>query len=301
MTTHLTGTADQVTLPYMINAYTETPVDGSSTKAVLPKDIAHLPHDDYHPETDRMNVAESEGAVHRGSLDEQWAFIQKQMSMRPDFNAPNKWKVLTLWMTANDVCGECNGPMDLTLWAGKTNIFLNNVSTSMQNVLVNLVGMFDMSNVARVQRANVECDIEHRYILQECGCIDRGNSTQLKQLDENVHSMNAKLHEIAGTWQQKLKNESRGDMAVVMQGYLEHQGSIFKRSFLSKLDCFHPSAESHQDLAIGLWNTMLCGEREHLCGMSFNPDIAPTCPTESSVFYTGPDVTPIVPNGTKTG
>ncbi len=28
------------------------------------------------------------------------------------------------------------------------------------------------------------CDIEHRYILEECGCIDRGNATQLKSLDE---------------------------------------------------------------------------------------------------------------------
>ena len=101
-----------------------------SSKAVLPKDILHLPHDDYHPETDRLNFAESEvgllaclgdrggcgsaclpgglprcfstssgapssdrstrpdgcaqGAVHRGSLAEQWGFVEDATSKHVD-------------------------------------------------------------------------------------------------------------------------------------------------------------------------------------------------------------------------
>ena len=48
------------------------PLEGMSTTPVLPKDIPHMPHNDYHPITDHLNFAESEGAVHRGSLVEQW-------------------------------------------------------------------------------------------------------------------------------------------------------------------------------------------------------------------------------------
>ena len=39
----------------------ETPkLEGMSTTPVLPKDIAHMPHNDYHPATDHLNFAESE-------------------------------------------------------------------------------------------------------------------------------------------------------------------------------------------------------------------------------------------------
>lgn len=66
--------------------------------------------------------------------------------------------------------------------------------------------------------------------------------------------------------------------------------------FLNKLDCFHPSTTGHEDLAIGLWNSMLCvDDREKRCGQHFTMGIKPTCPTADSVFYTGPDVVPIVP------
>ena len=59
------GEADQLTLPYMLSQYSPKLV-GASSKAVLPNDITHLPSHDYHPKTDHLNVAESEGAVHRG-------------------------------------------------------------------------------------------------------------------------------------------------------------------------------------------------------------------------------------------
>lgn len=71
---------------------------------MLPRDIAHLPHNDYHPNTDRLNFAESEGAVHRGSLDEQWQFLTEQLPQYKDLD--KRWKVFTVWMMANDVSIE---------------------------------------------------------------------------------------------------------------------------------------------------------------------------------------------------
>ena len=85
---------------------------------------------------------------------------------------------------ANDVCGHCDGPMKDKYWIKGTNEVLYNISKTFNNVYVNLVSTLDLSNVARLQRSVEYCDIEHRYILHECGCIDTGNATQLKQLDE---------------------------------------------------------------------------------------------------------------------
>lgn len=114
------------------------PLAGMSDKAVLPNDIPHMPHNDYHPATDHLNFAESEGAVHRGSLKEQWGFAQKYLPQYPDHDT--RWKMMTVWMTANDVCGECKASSAddgmLELWGTQMDQFLNNVTTSMKKVCV---------------------------------------------------------------------------------------------------------------------------------------------------------------------
>jgi len=196
-------------------------------------------------------------------------------------------------MTANDVCGECNGPSNkIEHWGNVTDQLLQNVSNTLKNVYVNLVSTLDLSNVARLQRSELWCKTEHEF-LKECGCIDKGNATQLKWLDVNVHSFNSKLHEIAGNWYNKLKAQGRKDMAVQLQAYQEGIGPTLDISFLNQLDCFHPSAEAHQDLAIGLWDSMLCvNGRANRCGLHFSKNLPVLCPNISTVFYTGPDIIP---------
>jgi phospholipase B1 len=293
------GNADQLTVPYILGQYNPTgAVHGYSTAAIIPKDITNLPHNDYHPLTDHLNVAESEGAVHRGSMDEQWGIIQQQRKKYADFDDDvGSWKVITVWMTANDVCGKCDAPLANTTylnnWVSKTNELISNVSSTMKNVYINLVSTLDLSNIARLQRSNLKCLAEHKTIIQECGCIDKGNKTQLEMLDENTHTMNGELHKLASQWYTKLQQEGRKDMAVVSQSFQESIGSTLDLSFLNTLDCFHPSAKAHQLLAIGLWNSMLCiDDRKNRCGIHFSADMAVTCPTAKSVFYTGPDVIP---------
>mmetsp|Transcript_28617 Transcript_28617/g.69768 ORF Transcript_28617/g.69768 Transcript_28617/m.69768 type:complete len:87 (+) Transcript_28617:78-338(+) len=81
---------------------------------------------------------------------------------------------------------------------------------------------------------------------------------------------------------------------------MEGLGKQIDIDFLSDLDCFHPSHAAHQTLAIGLWNSMLCTDgREKRCGIYFSKDMKPTCPTGNSTFYTGKDVTPVVPPAIK--
>lgn len=62
----------------MLEMYADK-VEGSSEEAVVPNDFLHLPSGDYHPLTDKLNVAESEGAVHRGSMEEQWGYFNKSL------------------------------------------------------------------------------------------------------------------------------------------------------------------------------------------------------------------------------
>jgi hypothetical protein len=292
------GSESQLTMPWLLEQYSPK-VEGQSTKSVLPNGILHLPHGDYHPRTDGLNVAESEGAAHRGSVDEQWALIMAQKEKYPDFDS--SWKVLTYWMFANDVCGMCNHPANESdtykVWEEKTEQFLVNVTSTFRNVYVNLVSMLDLSNIHRIQQSKAYCSLEHRYILKECGCIDKGTPSQLSMLDENIHFMNKRLHQFSVDWRAKLAKQNRTDIAIVTQSGFEGIGKTLDSTFLSKLDCFHPAAKAHQSLGIGLWNSMLCTkDRKDRCGIVFKPDMQPTCPTEQSVFYTGPDVIPGPPN-----
>ena len=175
------GSAAQLTFPWMLSNYNPK-VGGQSTKSVIPRDIAKLPDGDYHPRTDYLNVAESSGAVHRGSMVQQWQYIQEQISdtsKYPGFD--DAWKVLTVWMTANDVCGagsECQHAIsekDLNHWVSTTDTLLRNVSQTMKKVYVNLVSTLDLSNIHRLQQeSGTFCKVEH-MIIRECGCIDRGN------------------------------------------------------------------------------------------------------------------------------
>jgi len=97
-------------------------------------------------------------------------------------------------MTANDVCGECdrdlNGTAYLTDWTNRTNNLIANVTSTMSNVYINLISTLNLSDIARIQKTTPYCKFLHEKVLKECGCIDRGNQTQLEMMDHNVHTMN---------------------------------------------------------------------------------------------------------------
>jgi hypothetical protein len=139
------GSDAQLTLPHLVDFYRPAsnasnasaklhgPLIGASTTAVFPAGISHLPHGDFHPKTDGLNVAESSGAVHRNSMVEQFALIQQQRAALPgldaDFDA--RWKLLTIWMTANDVCGLCDGTVSdafLDKWSAGYDALLANMT-----------------------------------------------------------------------------------------------------------------------------------------------------------------------------
>lgn len=84
-------------------------------------------------------------------------------------------------MTANDVCGECDAPLNGTQylddWVTRTDQLITNVTSTMNNTYINLISTLDLSNIARIQRSVPYCKFLHKHVLSECGCIDKGNST----------------------------------------------------------------------------------------------------------------------------
>lgn len=282
------GTNSSVTLPWLLEQYSQK-VEGQSTKAVMPIDVKHLPWNDYHNETDNMNVAETSAHVTYGSLAEQWRFLTSNFQRYENFE--KRWKVLTVWMTANDACIACSEPVEGTAmfadWESRMQRFLENVTGTLRNTYVSLVSTLNISHVAKFNSSSPLCQVLGRQ-LHECPCLNKGTDFALSMLDRNIFAFNRRLHRFAADWRTNLTN--RSDVAIVVQPFLEGFGADLKKDFLSTFDCFHPSITAHQDLAIGLWNSMLCtGDRKTLCGKGFAPGANATCPTKDSAFYTGND------------
>lgn len=77
---------------------------------------------------------------------------------------------------------------------------ISNVTSTMSNVYINLISTLNLSDIARIQKTTPYCKYIHAKVLKECGCIDRGNSTQLEMMDTNIHTMNNELHRLATKW-----------------------------------------------------------------------------------------------------
>merc|ERR1712157_552802 len=115
--------------------------------------------------------------------------------------------------------------------------------------------MMDVRNFRRILDSKAYCHLEHQHIIEEGGCIDRGSDDELALLETNVEFMNARVHRFAADWQGKLKAQNRSDVAIVAQPFFEGTGALWDSTFVSSLDCMHPSTKAHEDLAIGLWNS----------------------------------------------
>merc|ERR1711957_135011 len=157
----------------------------------------------------------------------------------------------------------------------------------MKNTYVNLISMFDLSHINRIQQAHWYCRWIHS-VIDECGCIDKGSEDELEMVDKNIAVMNRRSKRFAEDFTNELRLQNRTDMAVVYHDFAEGIGPQLDIDFLSKLDCFHPSASAQQDLAIALWNSMLCtDDRAGHCGQAFQQGMKPVCATETSFLLTG--------------
>lgn len=95
------------------------------------------------------------------------------------------WKMLT---------PMCKAPLAntsfLASWVDGYDALLRNVSTTFSKVYASLLSTLGLSHIHRLQHIKLGCTIEHQF-LHECGCVGQGNTSEPRQLDSNIHMMNA--------------------------------------------------------------------------------------------------------------
>jgi len=236
-------------------------------------------------EVDFFNVALS-GAMSK-DLPQQVKELQKQSSRIDNFDV--RWKVLTIFIGANDLCHNHN-PCDAdqktrTEQVDKfeTNLrsALSDIEKTFSRVYINLVSLFRLSGVYRLNKGHAYCETVHRTI-GECKCLDQPKGTtkvteqQLNWFDETNSAINTRIRSLAADF-----NLQRPDFAVVAQVASE-MAEIPHHKFLSSLDCFHPSSVAHSAMAVNLWNGMFDRLRVH---QPMDSNVKLFCPSADSVFF----------------
>lgn len=283
------------TMPYFLGQYNSS-LTGFSTKRTVPQ----TPGTGYLAEgANHLNAALSNAHAHQ--LEMQVDELKSQSSSIPDFNA--RWKVLTVFIGANDICDgfhgfeACDGSTrNRTLLVNRyeTNLrkTLESIRDSFGRVIVQVVSLFRFGSLKQARAGHSWCGIR-RNLLVECNCLDTSLSggsgpvddAQLDELDTTVSAFNDRIETLAAEF-----NLQRPDFAVVAVTTGKNQ-DIPDITYVSELDCFHPSALAHATLARSLWNSMFDLSR---APKPINASVPLFCPTASSTIYVG-DPTPSSP------
>jgi len=199
----------------------------------------------------------------------------------------NDWKLFTILIGANDLCGACSrgweNVSDAAQWQVEVKASIERVRVSLPRTFVNLVPLFNLSNVYWLSWPSVWCMTVHRNFPFECGCMFDSSSngnTSRHLMDLMGLRYNAALYELEAEY----RAQNYSDFAVVVQPFLQDVNvAQYPLDYISDLDCFHPGLLAHQLWAVGLWNNMLTplGQK----ATAIPPGTPPICPDQNSRFW----------------
>ncbi|KAG0245212.1 hypothetical protein BGW41_002681 [Actinomortierella wolfii] len=182
----------------------------------------------------------------------------------------NSWKLVTLFIGANNLCAACNDDNVNKQFYGDTevahpSVFREALLATLRDLkpavggkaFVNLVGVFDVTLVYDQSRGYPYCEMLLDVVpIPICSCAS-GNDEHRKKAGQLVREYNMVMQEVADEIN---RTEGRdGQFGVVYQpGLTEFKRGAagYGQGFLSGLDCFHPNRCANQLMAISLWNNM---------------------------------------------
>ena len=232
------------------------------------------------PAIDHLNAAQS-GAWGQ-NLPDQAVWLTQQMKANTKIDFEKDWKLVTILIGANNLCASCIpliNPIDTAAEFGASMDKTLDLLAAIPRTLVNVVQIFNLSSVYEVSKGSPYCKNVHGDFPLECEC-DFSTAAHRALADD----MASKFRTQIGISVNKAKTKSRQDWTVVLQPILS-QGKIPDITYLSDLDCFHPSAYGQRALAIAVWNCMLLPTAQKPTSWT-DAMLFPLCPDNSTTIRT---------------
>ncbi|XP_071962019.1 phospholipase B1, membrane-associated-like [Antedon mediterranea] len=177
----------------------------------------------------------------------------KRLKNDPNTDFYNDWKIITLFIGGNDLCGWCDNQERFTGDQFEANIkeALDIFHSTVPRALVNVVNIMDLTQLSLLK--GVVCSVVHLAI---CSCAVYGERIhQVSDLSQQYNQLVEKL--ILSE-----RYDTREDFTVVLQPFLSHAKIPLDKEGNGDLtyfapDCFHFSLKSHATSSIALWNNMI--------------------------------------------
>jgi len=229
-----------------------------------------------------LNAAVSHSSVQ--DLPSQVDFLVSQLQTvykgKVDFN--NDWKLLTIFIGANNLCSACEGRDSATpkYFGDRLREVLTQIEAKIPRVFVNLVTIFNVSGVYYAGKDYWYCETIWAIIKHECYCVKTGKKSDLDAMDIDAVQYNQISLNLA---QEFAGHNNPGFTVVVQPGLSGIDIAKYGEAYLSELDCFHPSLCANQAFTYQIWNNMFTpiGQKSTV------PDpnnLVIKCPTVDSVL-----------------
>ncbi|KIM23897.1 hypothetical protein M408DRAFT_27493 [Serendipita vermifera MAFF 305830] len=213
----------------------------------------------WNSTVDQLNAAQS-GALASNLYHEVVDYLIPQVKKR---NIPDTaYKYLSLQIGSNDLCILC-GQASIGIGPGSASDFESNirkaleaVRTGIPNTIVNLLGVFRVSDVYQLTLNQPYCSqvIPVPHLNLECSCMLLGGAigkATRAAMDKLQDQYNERLIKIVKEYQAAQDPK----FAVMWQPANIPLGTYPVES-LSNLDCFHPSLKTHQLISSYIWNRL---------------------------------------------
>lgn len=227
-----------------------------------------------------LNVAEPGGD--NRDMPTQSNMIVERMRNDERIDYDNDWKLISLFVGGNDLCGSCDNwdRYSPEAYEAKFREAIDILFNNTPRAIVNLIAMFDVTPLQNFS-TGPGCDWLQ---INFCDCaINDTTRPQLRQTQLGYYEALKNITE------DPKYLYGREDFAVVLQPHMrdmepprDPETGEYLPGFLAP-DCFHPNRIAHQFFAFTLWNTLLIpvGHKPFVYDMptDMGTPINASCPT----------------------
>jgi len=199
----------------------------------------------------KLNIAVT-GAVSQDILGQaQEAVIR--LKADPAYDINNSWKMITIFIGANNLCDVCKDPIPNSAATLQTSLVaaLDYLQQHVPHAFVSLIPAVDVTALGVIE--SFFCGVLHPWLC-DCAVSKEGNNQQITK--QAAADMAAALYTI-----QNMAKYQTEDFAVIVQPFFQNvtlptksDGSVDTSYFAP--DCFHFSQIGHANSAQALWNNL---------------------------------------------